>query len=161
MRNIIYGVQQTAMRGDDGQLIQLGKYMTYSHEGARTPNGGRPWTPDLQVDFSERSIETIAAGESYHMPAYVYHRTEPLLDGKCATVIKKLSEDKHGAHSSCRIGIEPDVDFDRFQLSTDELWWYVFEVLASTQSPVATLIAMPTSTGSPEGHPTEGAEVQP
>lgn len=151
MRNITYDVQQTAKRGEDGQLIQLGKYMTYSHEGARSKNGGRPWTPGLQVDFTVRTNMVIAAGESYYMPSYAFHKTEPMADGKCATVIKKLSEGEHGARSSCSIGVEPDTDFDRFQLSNDELWWYVFEVLASPQVSAATLIALPTEPGSPEG----------
>lgn len=103
----------------------------YLHQGPRTANGGRPWTPNAPVIMTEKSRLTITAGGEYFMHAYEFHRTEPGGDGRVATLMRKLGEGKAGAMSSCRIGIEPDVDFDRFQLSPAELWAYVIDVLGS------------------------------
>ncbi|WP_341795281.1 hypothetical protein [Ectopseudomonas toyotomiensis] len=111
----------------------------YLHEGPRTENGGRPWTPKAPVVMVENNIHTIAAGEIYRMEAYDFHRTEPGGDGRVATLMTKFTEGKAGAMSSCRIGIKPDTDFDRFQLSPAQLWMYVIDVLSG--STAANLIA--------------------
>lgn len=114
-------------------------HLLYLHEGARTANGGRPWTPNAPVAMDEYTSETIEAGQEYFMPAYHFHRTEPGGDGKVATIMTKLAEGKRGAMSSCRIGIEPDTDFDRFQLSPALLWSYVLEVLGGPNQVVGAL----------------------
>ena len=87
----------------------------------------------------EHSSETIEAGEDYFVWAYDFHRTEPGGDGRVATILTKHGEGKHGAMSSCRIGIEPDTDFDRFQLSPAQLWTYVFEVLGANSQVVGSI----------------------
>lgn len=102
----------------------------YLHEGNRTPNGGRPWVANGEVVMTEVDRTTIPAGESYRMRAYNFHRTEPGGNGKVATIMQKLCEHPDGATSSCVIGIEPDTDFDRFQLSPTQLWTYVLDVLS-------------------------------
>lgn len=107
-------------------------HLLYLHEGPRTANGGRPWTPNAPVAMVEHSVQTVEAGEEYFMPAYHFHRTESGGDGRVATIMTKLAEGKRGAMSSWRIGIEPDTDFDRFQLSPAELWAYVIDVLGSS-----------------------------
>lgn len=101
----------------------------YLHEGARTANGGRPWTPNAEVVMVEESRDVIDAGWVYRMLPYDFHRTEPGGDGRVATLMIKRGEGSAGAMSSCRIGIEPDTDFDRFQLTPLQLWMYVIEVL--------------------------------
>lgn len=103
----------------------------YLHEGPRTANGGRPWTPNAEVVMVEESRDVIDAGWVYRMLPYDFHRTEPGGDGRVATLMIKRGEGSAGAMSSCRIGIEPDTDFDRFQLSPAELWAYVIDVLGS------------------------------
>lgn len=104
-------------------------HVLYLHEGARSANGGRPWTPNGKVCMSELERTEIHAGSSYHMKAYRFHQTVPGGDGKVATLMTKGWEGPKGAQSSCLIGIEPDADFDRFQLTPAQLWMYVIEVL--------------------------------
>ncbi len=114
-------------------------HLLYLHEGLRTANGGRPWTPNAPVAMAEHSRQTIAAGEEYFMYAYAFHRTEPDGDGRVATIMTKLGEGQRGAMSSCRIGIAPDTDYDRFQLSPAQLWTYVFEVLGAGSQVVGSI----------------------
>lgn len=106
-----------------------GEFTLYLHEGERTAKGGRPWTPDGRANFGSNGVFTIDAGNDYNTPAYAYHRTEPGGDGKVATIMKKRGEYPNGAHSTCRVGIQPDTDFDRFQWSPARLWEVVSDVL--------------------------------
>lgn len=122
-------INYRAISADDGDAT----HRLYLHEGARTPNGGRPWVPNAPVIMTARQHWVIPAGVSYHIDAYDFHRTEPGGDGRVATLMTKFSEGKAGAMSSCAIGIEPDTDFDRFQLSPEQLWAYVIDVLGSEQ----------------------------
>jgi hypothetical protein len=110
-------------RDDDGD------FMLYLHEGKRGANGGRPWTPDGRAHLDRGSIFEVRAGNEYGSRAYDYHRTEPGGDGRVATILQKGSEFPQGAHSTCRIGIQPDTDFDRFQWSPAKLWEVVTDVL--------------------------------
>lgn len=136
------------INADDGEATHL----LYLHEGARTANGGRPWTPNAPVAMVEHSTETIVAGEEYFMPAYNFHRTEPAGDGRVATIMTKLAEGKRGAMSSCRIGIEPDTDFDRFQLPPAELWRFVLDVLGGRQLAVISAAEFLTESAPCRGH---------
>lgn len=133
---------------DEGEATHL----LYLHEGARTANGGRPWTPNAPVTMVEHSSRSIEAGEEYFMPAYHFHRTEPGGDGRVATIMTKLAEGKRGAMSSCRIGIEPDTDFDRFQLPPAELWAYVIEVLGGRRMAVIDTTEFITESAPCRGH---------
>ncbi|MBU0539642.1 MAG: hypothetical protein KKG73_14555 [Gammaproteobacteria bacterium] len=106
-----------------------GLHMTYLHEGSRSRNGGRPWTEDGRATFTVSTSQNITAGKEYYMPPYVFHRSDPLGNGKAATIMRKTHEATAGAHSSCLIGVEPDRDFDRYQLSPKQLWEFVEDVL--------------------------------
>jgi hypothetical protein len=109
----------------------LATHIAYLHEGERSKFGGRPWLAHLRFrHVGEVRRERVSPGETYRMLPYVYHSTEPGGDGRVATIMTKTSEDKVGAHSVCEIGVEPDADFDRFQLSDHALWNFVREVLA-------------------------------
>lgn len=108
----------------------------YLHEGPRSANGGRPWEPNAPVIMHEERQQVVPAGLIYRMYAYDFHRTEPGGDGRVATLMIKTGEGKHGAMSSCRIGVQPDTDFDRFQLPPAELWAYVIEVLGGRRMAV-------------------------
>ncbi|MNY59067.1 hypothetical protein D3C86_1954740 [compost metagenome] len=45
----------------------------------------------------------------------------------------KRGEYPAGAHSTCKFGIQPDTDFDRFQWSPAQLWEVVSDVLLGQQ----------------------------
>jgi hypothetical protein len=106
-----------------------GEFVLYLHEGKRTANGGRPWTPDGCADLNLVASFDVSAGKDYDSTAYVYHRTEPGGDGRVATIMQKTGEWQAGAHSTCRAGIQPDTDFDRFQWSPVRLWEIVADVM--------------------------------
>lgn len=109
-------------------------HTAYFHEGARTKFGNRPWVPDFELALTaETSVQVVPAGECYAMPSYVFHSTEPGGDGRVATLMTKVREGTYGAHSLCRIGVMPDVDFDRKQLSTDRMWEFVADVLGDVR----------------------------
>lgn len=110
-----------------------GEFVMYLHEGPRTPRGGRPWTPDGRTNMVVTDDFTVSAGSTYNQRAYKYHRTEPQGNGKVATIMQKFGEYSRGAHSTCRFGIEPDTDFDRFQWSPARLWEVVTDVLLGQQ----------------------------
>lgn len=106
-----------------------GEFQTYLHEGKRMPGGSRPWTADGKINLAMQSDVIIRAGEEYVVDPYVYHRTEPQGDGRVATLMTKTYEGTAGAHSTCKVGVKPHTDFDRFQLSPKQLWQFVFDVL--------------------------------
>lgn len=107
----------------------LGEFVLYLHEGQRGANGGRPWDPAGRADMVSQSMNIITAGNEYQSIAYNYHRTEPGGDGRVATIMRKLGEGQMGAHSTCRFGIQPDTEFDRFQWAPAKLWEVVSDVL--------------------------------
>jgi len=76
-----------------------------------------------------QGVDLICAGDQYMTVGYSYHRTKPGDDVCVATVMKKLCEGQAGAHSTCRYGIAPDMDFDRFQRPAAQLWEVVRDVL--------------------------------
>lgn len=106
-----------------------GDYTLYLHEGKRTANGGRPWSPDGRAYLTPLPSYEVPAGMNYESTAYVYHRTEPGGDGRVATIMIKGSEYPGGAHSTCLYGIKPDTDFNRYQWSPAQLWEIVADVL--------------------------------
>ncbi len=113
---------------DEAQQTHIG----YLHEGPRTAFGNRPWVPHLRLRQSMIvSREEVVAGQTYHMLPYVYHSTEPGGDGRVATLMRKTSEASEGAHSLCLKNVEPDADFNRFQLAPSQLWPFVEDVLGA------------------------------
>ena len=64
------------------------------------------------------------------MPAMEYHHTP--CEGVVVTLMQKHEEmTTLHANSVCRRGVEFHYDFDRFQLSPEELFAYVADALAS------------------------------
>jgi hypothetical protein len=63
------------------------------------------------------------------MPPYVYHAT--MGEGVVVTLMQKTFEGTAAAHSLCRTGVAPDVDFDRKQWPPARLWGIVLEALGS------------------------------
>lgn len=127
-------------------------HILYLHEGLRSAHGGRPWHRDGFVRMVESGRQTVKAGQAYHMRAYDYHRTEPGGDGKTATIMAKTYEGHTGAHSTCEIGVEPDADFDRFQLPPAELWRFVLDVLGGRQLAVISAAEFLTESAPCRGH---------
>lgn len=114
------------------QGMAVATHTLYKHDGDRSQFGNRPWIPDGDVSVFHRNREEVKAGADYHMAEFVYHSTEPGGDGRVATLMTKTFEDKErAAHSSCSIGVQPDVDFDRKQMSPSDMWAVVREVLES------------------------------
>ncbi len=97
--------------------------MLISHNGPRSEKGGRLSHPVADVNVHHRKIEQYGPGEEYFMPAYEYHHTP--CDGVVITVMQKQDEGEIHANSVCRQGIDFHYDFDRFQLSPDQLFAYV------------------------------------
>jgi len=104
-------------------------HTAYLHEGERTRFGNRPWIPDYELVLARMHVQVVPAGKQYSMDPYVFHRTEPAGDGRVATLMTKTFEGSRGAHSLCAIGVEPDVDFDRNQISEKRMWEFVRDVL--------------------------------
>lgn len=93
----------------------------YLHEGDRTKHGNRPWIHDFTGSLEPIGItQIINPGESYNVSPYIYHATS--CKGICITLMTKTSEHIQGAHSTCRIDVEPDINFDRHMLSETEMW---------------------------------------
>ena len=113
----------------DMQRHDEGDFVLYLHEGKRSANGGRPWTPDGRAHLNWETTFSVEAGNDYNTIAYEYHRTEPGGDGRVATIMQKRGDHPQGAHSTCRFGVQPDTDFDRFQWSSAKLWEVVTDVL--------------------------------
>lgn len=105
-------------------------HMTFLHEGPRSPTGSRPWIPDGPVKMRETGMDSILPGSSYNTAAYEFHWTEPGGDGRVATLMTKTWEGKVGAHSTCKLGVDPHVEFDRYQWSDNRLWEVVNDVLS-------------------------------
>ena len=132
--NIIYRIADSTQISKQNQSRDRGmEYVSYRHEGLRLPSGSRPWEPSLLLRVEEVQTQIVPAGESYHMDMYRLHRTVPGGNGRVATLMTKTEEGSFGAHSLCKIGVEPDVEFDRYQLSENELWEYVKSVLLDRQ----------------------------
>lgn len=108
-------------------------HIAYLHEGPRGAHGGRPWIEDFRCAVREWKTERVPAAHTYTVHAYQSHWTEPGGDGRVATLMTKTWEGDKGAHSLCRIGVEPDAAFDRKQWSTFALWRIVTDVLGSAK----------------------------
>ncbi len=95
-------------------------HTAYLHEGKRTKFGNRPWDEGYNCKPIELGRQKVEAGGTYKISAYEYHATQT--DGIVVTLMKKVFEGDEAATSLCEIGVKPDVDFDRFQLSDNDMW---------------------------------------
>lgn len=110
--------------------VERTTHISYLHEGDRTEYGNRPWKPDFNCKIEKVGIEErIEVGEEYSVSPYILHSTK--CEGVCVTLMKKTSEHNHGSHSFCEANIQPDVDFDRKQLTDHVLWMIFIEAMSS------------------------------
>lgn len=100
-----------------------------SHDGARSPRGGRLSYVAGQVVAAAQQDEHYMAGCSYIMEELEYHETPN--SGVVVTLMQKLSEGTVHASSLIECGHSFDQDFDRFQMSPGRLWDMVLDALWS------------------------------
>lgn len=108
---------------------ETGSHQLISHNGPRDEKGGRLSYPVADANVYMQDQELCMPGESYYMTAYEYHHTPN--EGIVVTLMTKHDEGTVHASSVCRRGVEFHADFDRFQLSPDELYAYVVDALKS------------------------------
>lgn len=106
---------------------EAGSHLLISHNGPRSEKGGRESYPVADVNITMREIERYEAGAEYFMPALEYHHTP--CEGIVVTVLQKHEVGTIHASSTCRRGVDFHYDFDRFQLSPDELFAFVIRAL--------------------------------
>lgn len=106
-----------------------GSHMLVSHNGPRSEKGGRDSYPVAEVNLLWGGVRRYPPGSYYDMPVYEYHHTP--CKGIVITVIEKREERTIHANSVCRKGVEFDADFDRFQLSPEQLYMYVVDAFRS------------------------------
>ena len=98
-----------------------------SHDGPRSPQGGRLSYIAGQVSAAALPGESYMAGCTYEMPRLEYHETPN--SGVVVTLMQKLEEGKVHASSLIECGHEFDQGFDRFQLPPDRLWAIAVDAL--------------------------------
>jgi hypothetical protein len=126
---VLKGVQ--ANQRVDLEIVKpgTGTHDLISHNGPRSDKGGRESYPVAEVTVCTRVLgrEEYTAGEEYRMPAGEYHYTPN--SGIVVTLMTKLEESNIHANSVCRKGVGFHYDFDRFQLSPEQLFAYVVDAL--------------------------------
>jgi hypothetical protein len=113
----------------DIEIVREGTHLLISHNGPRSERGGRLSYPVAECNVHLRPEERFAAGEEYRMPILEYHHTP--VDDVVVTVMKKLESGSIHANSVCAKGVEFHQDFDRFQLSPEDLFGFVVDALRS------------------------------
>ena len=106
-----------------------GSHIMISHNGPRSPRGGRESFPVADCLVHGREIERYSAGQSYVMPAMEYHHTP--CEGIVVTLMTKLEETHLHANSIIATGHKFHYDFDRFQLSPAALFGNVLSLTFS------------------------------
>lgn len=119
--------QQVNVRADI-ELVKEGSHLVISHNGPRSDRGGRISYPVAECNVHYRPTETYGPGAEYDMPLYEYHHT-PVGNAIVVTLIQKLEIGQIHANSLISKGVDFDYDFDRFQLSTDDLFDIVRDAL--------------------------------
>lgn len=104
-----------------------GSHVLISHNGPRSDKGGRLSYPVADVNVYPRDVERYEAGQEYFMPAMEYHHTP--CEGIVITIITKHAEMGIHANSVCKQGVDFHYEFDRFQLSPDDLFEYVMDAM--------------------------------
>lgn len=124
---VLKGVQVNQRCDIEVVKPSTGSHLLISHNGPRSDKGGRLSYPVADVNVLFRDLERYEAGQEYLMPAMEFHHTP--CEGVVVTVITKHSEMAVHANSVCKSGVDFHYDFDRFQLSPDELFAYVVDAL--------------------------------
>lgn len=123
---VLIGVQKNARV--EIELARDGTHDVVSHNGPRSPLGGRESYAVATCNVIEQPVETYEAGRAYRMYIHEYHHTPN--DGVVVTLMEKgrLESEVH-ACTIIRRGFAFDQAFDRFQLSPARLFAYVVEAL--------------------------------
>lgn len=135
IHNHRFAFRSTVLKGKQvNQRVDLiihpeGTYDAISHDGPRSPKGGRQSFVAGRVHALAREWEEYGAGESYFMPKLEFHHTPNT--GIVVTLMEKLSEGRIHASSVIRRPHVFDQDFDRYQLPESELWEVVTAALRS------------------------------
>lgn len=108
-------------------LHPKGSHDVISHDGPRSPKGGRESFVAARANVVAESEEIYRAGQYYSMPALAYHDT-PNAD-VVVTLMTKISEVRIHANSLIEHGHTFDQNFDRFQLTPERLWAIVIDAL--------------------------------
>ncbi len=113
---------------DRGQRI----LEAYKHDGQRTDKGNRPWLKqpgfyEVLEGYSRSNV--VEAGQLYRARGQDFHVSEPLGDGRVATLMAKTKRLYEPAYTLVAADVQPDVDFDRFQWPEEALWTAVVDVL--------------------------------
>tara|TARA_R110002110_G_scaffold64634_3_gene178561 strand:+ start:4360 stop:4923 length:564 start_codon:yes stop_codon:yes gene_type:complete len=111
---------------------EYGTHKLISHNGPRSEKGGRESYPVADVNVSYRVRERYVPGEEYFIPAYEYHHTP--CSGVVITLMTKHVELSIHANSVCHRGVNFHYDFDRFQLSPEELFAFVVDAMKSAEA---------------------------
>lgn len=112
----------------DLELAREGTHTIISHNGPRSEKGGRLSYPVASCNVHEQELETYGPGETYYMPMHGYHYTPNT--GVVVTLMQKTEESTIHANSVIRVGVDFHYDFDRFQLTPEQLFEYVVDALS-------------------------------
>lgn len=104
-----------------------GTHDLISHDGSRSPKGGRLSYVAGRVAVNPLLDEKYPPGASYVMPALHYHETPN--SGVVVSLMEKLEEGNIHASSLIERGHLFDQDFDRFQMSPAAMWAIFMEAL--------------------------------
>lgn len=104
-----------------------GSYNLISHNGPRLPTGSRESYPVAECNLIRLRSDTLVSGCVYSINPLQYHRTDCI--GPTITLMEKTCETNIHATSVCQKNIKFDVEFDRFQLSPEQLYEYVVDAL--------------------------------
>jgi hypothetical protein len=124
---VLKGVQRN-QRVDVEIVGSDGSHQLISHNGPRSEKGGRLSFPVASCNIYPRGVEVYMPGQEYFMPAFEYHHT-PVGDDIVVTLMKKHESGTIHANSICRKGVDFHYDFDRFQLTPNELFGVVIDAL--------------------------------
>lgn len=137
IHNHRFGFRSTVLVGEqvnrrynvlEGLQLGAGTHDRISHDGPRSPKGGRLSYVADGARVSALPDEVYQPGQSYEMPIAQYHETPN--SGVVVTLMEKLVESLT-FHASTLIerGHTFDQDFDRFQLPPERLWLFVVDAL--------------------------------
>jgi hypothetical protein len=124
---VLKGVQKNVRV--DLELARNGSHTIISHNGPRSSKGGRESYPVAGCNVHQAETEVYEPGQEYTMPMHQYHHTPN--SGIVVTIIRKTAESTIHANSVIRKNVDFHYDFDRFQLTTDQLFGFVVEALRS------------------------------
>lgn len=124
---VLKGVQHNVRT--DVEIVKDGSHLLISHNGPRSEKGGRESYPVAECNVYPRDVEKYEPGQEYTMQELEYHYTPN--DGIVITVIRKLHSGHIYANSVIKKGVDFHYDFDRFQLSPDQLFGFVVNAMRS------------------------------